>query len=115
MKPVLDNRYYAVRGLKNKSGVGRDWTEAGQGGVAKRATFITPDDDRLLYNSNSFRMDDMKNISRSFDEKGRCVNCKRGMHDAFMASGGKPVIFCLADQHFSPSVPSNDEKECREW
>jgi hypothetical protein len=112
VKPVLDNRYYAVRGLKNKSGVGRDWNEAGQGELVKRSTFITPEDDRLLYNSNSFRMDDMKNISRSFDEKGRCVTCKRGMHDVFTASGGKPVVFCLADQHFSPSVPSNDEKEC---
>ena len=51
-------------------------------------------------------------VSRSFDEKGRCVTCQRGMHDVFTAVGGKPVVFCLADQHFSPSVPSKDEKEC---
>ncbi len=76
----------------------------------RRASFITPDDDRLLYNSNSFRMEDMKNVSRSFDEKGRCVTCKRGLHDVFTTSSGKPVVFCLADQHFSPAIPSKDEK-----
>ncbi len=111
-KPVLDNRYYAVKGLRNKSGVGKDWNEAGQGPAIKRSSFITPGDDRLVFNSNSFRMEDMKNVSRSFDEKGRCVTCQRGMHDVFTAVGGKPVVFCLADQHFSPSVPSKDEKEC---
>jgi hypothetical protein len=111
-KPILDNRYYAVRGLRNKSGVGKDWKEAGQGNTAERSSFITPGDDRLLYNSNSFRIEDMKNVSRSFDEKGRCVTCQRGSHDVFTADGGKPVVFCLADQHFSPSVPSKDEKEC---
>jgi hypothetical protein len=89
-KPILDNRYYAVKGLRNKSGVGKDWNEAGQGTTAKRSSFITPEDDRLLYNSNSFRMEDMKNVSRSFDEKGRCVTCKRGLHDVFTADGGKP-------------------------
>jgi hypothetical protein len=112
VKPVLDNRYFAIKGLRNKSGVRKDWVEVGQVTVEKRASFITPDDDRLLYNSISFRMDDMKNVSRSFDEKGRCATCKRGMHDLFMASCGKPVVFCLADQHFSPAIPSNDEKEC---
>ncbi len=111
-KPILDNRYYAVRGLRNKSGVGKDWNEAGQGTPAKRSSFITPEDDRLLYNSNSFRMEDMKNVSRSFDEKGRCVTCKRGLHDVFTSDGGKLVVFCLTDQHFSPSDPSKDEKEC---
>jgi hypothetical protein len=90
-KPILDNRYYVVKGLRNKSGVGKDWNEAGQGTTAKRSSFITPEDDRLLYNSNSFRMEDMKNVSRSFDEKGRCVTCKRGLHDVFTAEGGKPV------------------------
>jgi hypothetical protein len=34
------------------------------------------------------------------------------MHDVFTAEGGKPVVFCLADQLFSPAVPSKDEKEC---
>jgi hypothetical protein len=75
VKPPFDNRYFAVKGLRNKSGVGRDWAEVGQGPVDRRASFITPDDDRLLYNSNSFRMEDMKNVSRSFDEKGRFVTC----------------------------------------
>jgi hypothetical protein len=112
VKPPFDNRYFAVKGLRNKSGVGRDWAEVGQGPVDRRASFITPEDDRLLYNSNSFRMEDMKNVSRSFDEKGRCVTCKRGLHDVFTTSSGKPVVFCLADQHFSPAIPSNDEKEC---
>ncbi len=69
-KPILDNRYYAVRGLRNKSGVGKDWNEAGQGTTAERSSFITPEDDRLLYNSNSFRMDDMKNVSRSLMRRG---------------------------------------------
>jgi hypothetical protein len=92
--------------------VGKDWNEAGQGPAFKRSSFITPGDDRLVFNSNSFRMDEMKNVSRSFDDKGRCVTCQRGMHEVFTAVGGKPVVFCLADQHFSPSVPSKDEKEC---
>jgi hypothetical protein len=112
VKPPFDNRYYAVKGLRNKSGVGRDWAEVGQVPAEARASFITPEDDRLLFNSNSFRLEDMKNVSRSFDEKGRCVTCKRGLHDAFTASSGKPVVFCLADQHFSPAIPSKDEKEC---
>ncbi len=112
VKPPFDNRYFAVKGLRNKSGVGRDWAEVGQGPVDRRASFITPDDDRLLFNSNSFRMEDMKNVSRSFDEKGRCVTCKRGLHDVFTTGSGKPVVFCLADQHFSPAIPSKDEKEC---
>jgi hypothetical protein len=111
-KPILDNRYYAVKGLRNKSGVEKDWNKAGQGAAVKRASLITPEDDRLLYNSNSFRMEDMKNVLLSFDEKGRCVTCQRGMHDVFTAGGGKPVVFCLADQHFSPAIPSKDEKEC---
>jgi hypothetical protein len=96
VKPPFDSRYFAVKGLRNKSGVGRDWAEVGQGPVDRRASFITPDDDRLLFNSNSFRMEDMKNVSRSFDEKGRCVTCKRGLHDVFTTSSGKPVVFCLA-------------------
>ncbi len=31
-------------------------------------------DDRILYNSNSFKLDDVRNVSRSFAEKGQCVS-----------------------------------------
>jgi hypothetical protein len=54
IKPVLDNRYYAVRGLRKKTGHGKDWEESGVVGEMERASFLTPGDDRILFNSNQF-------------------------------------------------------------
>jgi len=38
IKPVLDNRYYAVRGLRKKTGHGKDWEESGVVGEMERAS-----------------------------------------------------------------------------
>jgi hypothetical protein len=112
IKPVLDNRYYAVRGLRKKSGHGKDWDESGVGAEMERASFLTPEDDRILFNSNHFSLEKKKNISRSFDLEGICVTCPSGPHSALAGKEGKPVVFCLADQHFSPAAPADDGREC---
>ncbi len=51
-------------------------------------------------------------MSRSFDLDGSCVTCQTGPHSALEGRDGKPVVFCLADQHFSPAAPAADGKEC---
>jgi hypothetical protein len=112
IKPVLDNRYYAVRGLRKKSGHGKDWDEAGVAVEMERTSFLTPEDDRILFNSNHFSLEKKKNISRSFDSEGICVTCPSGPHSALAGKEGKPVVFCLADQHFCPAAPADDGKEC---
>jgi hypothetical protein len=107
IKPVLDNRYYAVRGLRKKSGQGKDWDEAGVAVEVERVSFLTPEDDWILFNSNHFSLE-KKNISRSFDAEGIYVTCLSGPHNALAGKDGKPVVFCLADQHFSPAAPADD-------
>jgi len=112
IKPALDNRYFTVKGLRKKTGHGKDWAEAGEAVAVERASFLVPDDDRLLFNSNSFSLEKGRNVSRSFDLDGSCVTCQTGPHSAFEGRDGKPVVFCLADQHFSPAAPAADGKEC---
>jgi hypothetical protein len=87
IKPVLDNRY-AVRGLRKKTGHGKDWEESGVVGEMERASFLTPEDDRILFNSNQFSLDKKKNISRSFDSDGICVTCPSGPHSALAGKEG---------------------------
>jgi len=92
--------------------IGKDWEESGVVGGMERASFLTPEDDRILFNSNQFSLDKKKNISRSFDSDGICVTCPSGPHAALAGKEGKPVVFCLADQNFSPAAPADDGKEC---
>ncbi len=66
IKPVLDNRYYAVRGLRKKSGHGKDWDESGEGAEMERASFLTPEDDRILFNSNHFQLGEEKEYLQKF-------------------------------------------------
>ncbi len=56
IKPALDNRYFTVRGLRKKTGHGKDWAEAGEAVAVERASFLVPDDDGILFNSNSFSL-----------------------------------------------------------
>ncbi len=95
-----------------KTGHGKDWAEAGEAVAVERASFLVPDDDRLLFNSNSFNLEKGRNVSRSFDLDGNCVTCQTGPHSAVEGKDGKPVVFCLADQHFTPAAPAADGKEC---
>ena len=78
----------------------------------ERTSFLLKEDDRILFNSNSFNLDKARNVSRSFNEDGSCVTCPTGPHSAVAGREGKPVVFVLADQHFSPAAPAEDGKEC---
>jgi hypothetical protein len=112
IKPALDNRYFTVRGLRIKTGHGTDWSEAGEAAATERTSFLLPEDDRILFNSNSFNLEKSRNVSRSFNMDGSCVTCPTGPHSALAGWEGKPVVFVLADQHFSPAALAEDGNEC---
>jgi hypothetical protein len=62
IKPALDNRYFTVKGLRKKTGHGTDWSEAGEAAPMERTSFLLKEDDRILFNSNSFNLDKARNV-----------------------------------------------------
>jgi hypothetical protein len=81
--------------------------------VSNRDGFGVKEDDRFAFNSNSFKVDKGRNVSRSFDANSMtCVTCPAGSHDAKLGRDGQPVVFALSDQHFSPCLPTTDRKDC---
>ena len=113
--PKVDNRYYTVRNLRNKKGAGRELNDAAaqDTGTGTGNGFVNRGDCRLNRNSNTFSVDMLKNVSRSFDANSmRCVTCLKGGHDVMTGKDGGPVVFALGDQHMSPNLPTQDGGEC---
>ena len=107
---ILDHNYHTVRGLRKRSTVGRVWSGPGRGVEGKEAGLVIDGDDRILFNSNSFSLDRLRNASRSFDGY-KCITCSLS-HDALIGCSGRPVVFALADQSFSANLPAGDGKDC---
>ena len=111
--PRIDHRYHVVRGLRAKDRKGIDLNKEGIVPVTNQEGFAVKGDDRFALNSNSFKVDKGRNISRSFDATSLlCTTCPTGSHDANAGRDGLPVVFALSDQHFSPCLPATDKKEC---
>jgi hypothetical protein len=110
--PRLDHRYYVVKGLRNKDPYGRELSDTPAPNKVS-AGFMIPDDDRTSLNSNSFRTDKCRNVSRSFKgDSLECTSCLSGGHDVSQGKGGLPVVFAVSDQHFSPNLPARDGRDC---
>jgi len=111
--PKLDHRYFTVKNLRGKEEVAKELNKEAMAGLVKKDGFLVPEDERILVNNNSFRLDKGRNVSCSFDGgKNRCVTCPGGSHPAFTSKDDLPLCFALADQHFSPNLPAKDGKEC---
>jgi hypothetical protein len=111
--PKLDNKYHTVRGVRQKSARFRELQRSVLVEDEPRAGFLSPDDDRMLFNSNNFRLDKGRNVSRTFETVGMtCVVCPTGTHSVLCGKEDQPVVFAIADQNFSASLPAKDGKEC---
>jgi hypothetical protein len=65
--PRIDHRYHVVRGLRAKDRKGIDLNKEGIVPVTNQEGFAVKGDNRFALNSNSFKVDKGRNISRSFD------------------------------------------------
>ncbi len=86
----------------------------GSGSGFRSGSGSAPEPDPALFmmlTNNFFFLVFLRKL-RSFDTEGICVTCPAGPHNALAGKDGKPVVFCLADQHFSPAAPADDGKEC---
>jgi hypothetical protein len=111
--PRIDHRYHVVRGLRAKDRKGIDLNKNGVVPVSSTDGFGVKEDDRFAFNSNSFKVEKGRNISRSFDANSMmCVTCPSGGHEVKQGKDGLPVVFALSDQHFSPCLPTTDRKDC---
>jgi len=114
VEPILDHRYHTVKGLRMGDGQGRELNTGYVGQPSGTGSSLLVEGDcRLLYNSNSFRMEKTRNVSRSFDaENDCCVTCPANKHAAYSSKNKLPVVFALSDQNFSPNIPVTDGGEC---
>jgi hypothetical protein len=111
--PRIDHSYHVVRGLRAKDRKGIDLNKNGVVPVSSRDGFGVKEDNRFAFNSNSFKVDKGRNVSRSFDANSMtCVTCPSGNHVAKLEKDGQPDVFALSDQHFSPCLLTTDRKDC---
>lgn len=111
--PKLDHRYFTVKGLRKKDTGTLELNSAAQHTMEAAPGFLVKDDDRIRMCSNSFKIDRGRNVSRSFDGSSlMCVTCLAGEHNALKGRDDLPLVFAISDQHFSPSLPAKDGKEC---
>jgi hypothetical protein len=111
--PKLDNKYNTVKGLREKTTRFRELQRGIHVKEEPRAGLFSAEDDRMLFNSNNFRLDKGRNVSCSFENLGMtCVVCPAGTHGVLEGKDDKPVVFAIADQNFSASLPAKDGKDC---
>jgi len=111
--PKLDSKYNTVRGLRQKTTRFRELQRSFQAEEEPRAGLYLPEDDRMLFNSNNFRLDKGRNVSCSFEKEGMtCVVCPTGTHMVLRGTEDQPVVFAIADQNFSASLPAQDGRDC---
>ncbi len=111
--PRIDHWYHVVRGLRAKDRKGIDLNKNGVVPVSGSDGFGVKGDDRFAFNSNSFKVEKGRNVSRSFDTSNMmCVTCPAGGQEVKQGKDGLPVVFALSDQQFSPCLPTTDRKDC---
>jgi hypothetical protein len=111
--PKLDSKYNTVKGLRQKTTRFRELQRAIHVEEEPRGGLFSPDDDRMLFNSNNLRLDKGRNVSCSFETTGMtCVVCPTGTHGVLEGKDDHPVVFAIADQNFSASLPAKDGKDC---
>jgi hypothetical protein len=111
--PKLDNTYNTVRGLRQKTTRFRELQRDMHVEEEPRVGLLSVDDERMLFNSNNFRLDKGRNVSCSFEKTGMtCVVCPTGTHNVLEGKDNRPVVFAIADQNFSANLPAKDGKDC---